>query len=118
MAFQRFPGIPRDMRTSFYGGLVTWLMVANLGVVAIVYALASNLPRPLAAALLMLTPMYFVTSLWGSAREDAGRYALAIGILLGPALHLVMPSFDLPATGIIGGVLAYAVHRMKRDAAA
>jgi predicted branched-subunit amino acid permease len=117
MAFQRFPGIPREMRTSFYAGLVAWLMVANLGVVAIVYALASNLPRPLSAALLMLTPMYFMTSLWGSARENAGRYALAIGIVLGPALHVVAPALDLPATGLIGGAIAYAVHRMKRDAA-
>ena len=72
MAFQRFPGVPREMRTAFYGGLATWLMIANLAVVAIVYSLAANLPPPLSAALLLLTPMYFLTSLWGSAREGQG----------------------------------------------
>lgn len=118
MAFQRFPGIPREMRTTFYSGLVAWLMAANLCVIAVVYALAANLPRPLSAALLLLTPMYFLTSLWGSARESAGRVALAIGIVLGPALHLLVPGFDLPATGLIGGCLAYAFHRMSKSAAA
>jgi predicted branched-subunit amino acid permease len=118
MAFQRFPGVPREMRTAFYGGLALWLMIANLAVVAIVYSLAARLPPTASAALLLLTPIYFLTSLWGSARESAGRLALAIGVVLGPVIHLLAPGFDLPATGLIGGGLAYVLYRMNRDAAA
>jgi predicted branched-subunit amino acid permease len=117
MAFQRFPGVPRDMRTAFYGGLATWLMIANLAVVAAVYSLATRLPPTVSAALLLLTPIYFLTSLWGSAREQAGQVAMVLGIVLGPVLHVTAPGFDLPAAGLIGGGLASAIHRVSRDAA-
>jgi predicted branched-subunit amino acid permease len=116
MAFQRFPGVPREMRTAFYGGLAAWLMIANLAVVTLVYSLAARLPPIVSAALLLLTPIYFLTSLWGSARERAGQVAMVLGIVLGPVLHLAAPGFELPAAGLIGGGLAYAIHRLGKSA--
>jgi predicted branched-subunit amino acid permease len=115
MAFQRFPGIPREMRTAFYGGLATWLLIANLAVVAVVFTVAPALPPTIAAALLLITPMYFLTSLWGSARDNAGKLALAVGIVLGPVCHAFVPSFDLLAAGLLGGGVAYAFHRIGRN---
>jgi predicted branched-subunit amino acid permease len=117
MAFQRFPGVPREMRTAFYGGLAAWLMIANVAVIVVVYSLAAKLPPTVSAALLLLTPLYFLTSLWGSARERAGQIAMVLGILLGPILHIAAPGFDLPAAGLVGGGLAYAIHRLSREAA-
>jgi predicted branched-subunit amino acid permease len=113
MAFQRFPGIPREMRTAFYGGLATWLLIANLAVVAVVFTVAPALPPAIAAALLLITPMYFLTSLWGSARDNAGKLALAIGIVLGPVCHALVPAFDLLAAGLLGGGVAYAFRRIS-----
>jgi hypothetical protein len=57
--------------------------------------------------------MYFLTSLWGSARERAGHIAMVLGLALGPAFHLVMPGLDLLAAGLLGGAAAYAWHRMS-----
>jgi len=82
-----------------------------------VYAVADTLPSAVSAALLMLTPMYFLTSLWGSAREKAGYAALILGMVLGPLFHMLTPEFDLLAAGLTGGLLAYVWHRLQRRAA-
>jgi predicted branched-subunit amino acid permease len=111
LAFQHLPHVPRERRTAFYAGLAGWLLVMNLGVVAVTYVAAPSLPPIVTAALLMLTPMYFLTSLWSAARDAAGKYALVLGIVLGPLCHLVAPAFDLVIAGVVGGCLAYALQR-------
>lgn len=118
VAFQHFPRVPREMRTAFYAGLAGWLLVANLGVVVIVYALAAALPPIASAALLLITPMYFLTSLWGSWRDATGKIALGIGVVLGPFFHAVAPTVDLLAAGLIGGGLSYGIQRLLGKRAA
>ncbi len=110
IAMETLREVPRDSRTSYYAGLGSTLILTNMTVVAIVYAVLDSLPPMVAAALFLLTPMYFVTSLWGSARERASHVAMVLGLALGPVLHLVMPGFDLLAAGALGGGLAYATH--------
>jgi predicted branched-subunit amino acid permease len=114
VAMQTVRDVPRDMRTSYYAGLGSTLVLSNMVVVAIVYAVLDSLPPMAAAALFLLTPMYFLTSLWGSARESASHVAMALGLVLGPAMHLVVPGFDLLAAGLVGGVLAFAFHVARR----
>jgi predicted branched-subunit amino acid permease len=114
MSFQRFPDIPREQRTSFYAGLAAMLMVMNLAVVAVVHPLAKELPPTLSALLLFLTPMYFLTSLWGSAREIAGAYAMLLGLVLGPICHVLVPQADLLVSGLVGGALAYGLQRWQQ----
>jgi predicted branched-subunit amino acid permease len=111
IAMEKLRRVPRDMRTSYYAGLGSTLVLANMAVVAIVFLLAERLPPAASAALFLLTPMYFLTSLWGSAREQAGHVAMIIGLVLGPVFHLVLPEFDLLAAGLIGGLTAYGFHR-------
>lgn len=81
-------------------------------VVGAVYVLADALPAEITAALFMLTPMYFLTSLWGSAREWATNLAMVLGIVLGPMAHVFAPSFDLLIAGFAGGIGAYAIYRI------
>lgn len=114
IALERFPEIPRKMRTSFYAGLGSTLILANMGVVTVVFLLAERLPSAVSAALFMLTPMYFLTSLWGSARERAGHVAMVLGLGLGPLFHVLAPDLDLLAAGILGGALAYGYHQFSR----
>ncbi len=114
LAMERLRGVPRDMRTTYYAGLGGTLILTNMVTVALVYAVAEALPSTISAALLMLTPMYFLTSLWGSARETAGLVAMVLGLILGPVFHWLMPRFDLLAAGLIGGVLAYGWHVWRR----
>lgn len=111
LALERFPGVPRVMRTAYYTGLGSTLVLVNMVVVAIVFAVAESLPPIASAALFLLTPMYFLTSLWGSARESAAHVAMILGLALGPVFHVIAPGFDLLAAGLIGGLGAYAWHR-------
>lgn len=118
LSMQQMPAIPRPMRTTYYTGLALFLLLINMVVVAVVYSVADGLPPTVSAALLLLTPMYFLTSLWGSARERAGHVAMVAGLVLGPVFHVVSPRFDLVAAGVIGGGIAYGFHRIARQRAA
>ena len=114
IAMERLRDIPRDLRTSYYLGLGSTLVLGNMAVVAVVFLLADSLPPSVSALLFLLTPMYFLTSLWGSARERAGHVAMVLGLGLGPAFHVIAPKFDLLAAGILGGGFAYAFHCLSR----
>ena len=114
IAMERFPQVPRGRRTSFYFGIGSTLLTLNVLVTAVVYLTAASMPVGVAAAFFFLTPMYFLTSLWSSAREWAGHAALISGLVLGPVFHFVLPQIDLLAAGIVGGLLAYAAHRFRR----
>ncbi|MEZ5811481.1 MAG: AzlC family ABC transporter permease [Rhizobiaceae bacterium] len=117
IAMERFPGVPRQRRTGFYFGIGTTLIVLNVLAVAVVFLTSAQLPAGVAAAMFLLTPMYFLSSLWSSAREWAGHAAIVLGLALGPIFHFVVPGFDLLAAGLIGGLLAYAAHRIRRGSA-
>lgn len=114
IAMDKVPRVPREMRTAFYAGLGSTLILANACIVALVYMLLSGLPPMVAAALFLLTPMYFLTSMWGSAREQASHIAMVLGLVIGPFMHLVVPGFELVAAGLIGGGIAYGVHCLRR----
>lgn len=114
IAMERFPRVPRARRTGFYFGIGSTLMALNVLIAALVFITSARMSAGVAAAFLMLTPMYFLTSLWSSARENAGLVALALGLVLGPVFHFLAPRVDLLAAGATGGVLAYAFHRIGR----
>lgn len=118
LAMEHLRNVPRDMRTTWYLGLGSTLVLANMVVVAIVFMLAPRLPAMASAALLLLTPIYFLTSLWGSAREKASHVAMVLGLLLGPVFYLLVPGFELLATGLVGGSAAYLFHRLSAKGSA
>lgn len=110
IAMDRLRDIPRERRTAFYLGLGSTLVLVNMIVVAVVFLIAGQLPAPISAALFLLTPMYFLTSMWGSAREHAGHVAMLLGLVLGPIFHIYAPGFDLLLAGLIGGFAAWLYH--------
>jgi len=110
LAMEKFRHVPREHRTAFYGGLGGSLVLTNMIVVGVVFVLAGRLPPTVSAALFFLTPMYFLTSLWGSAREAAAKYAMLLGLAVGPVFHVVVPGFDLLASGLVAGLAAFAIH--------
>ena len=119
LAMDQLRHVPRDMRTTYYAGLGGTLVLANMILTGVVFLLADSFPPAVMAALLLLTPIYFLTSLWGSARERAGHVAMVLGIVLGPLVHLYAPGFDLLIAGLIGGIGAYLIHRAQsREAGA
>jgi predicted branched-subunit amino acid permease len=114
MAFARFPTVPKDYRTSFFAGLVTVLVGSNMLLAVIVYEVADDLPPLVSAALIFITPLYFLFSLWGSARERASHYAMIAGFALTPLFHIFLPQIDILGAGIIGGLLAYFAARAAK----
>ena len=114
LAMDQLRHLPREARTTYYAGLGGALVLANMLLVGVVFALADSFPPAMMAALLLLTPIYFLTSLWGSARERAGHVAMIAGLVLGPVVHVYMPAFDLLIAGLVGGTLAFAWHKRRR----
>jgi predicted branched-subunit amino acid permease len=113
-AHRLLPALPRHSRISFVNGLGLSFMMAALIGTFIGYYLAASLPALLTAGLLFLTPMSFLISTVRNCRLPADWLALAFGIVLGPLLAWWQIGLDLLWTGIVGGLVAYAVHRLLR----
>jgi hypothetical protein len=92
----------------------TWVRRLVFGFVG--YYLAAGLPPLLAGGLLFLTPMSFLSSTARNAKQMIDKLALVCGLALGPLLAYLHVQLDLMWTGVVGGTLAYAVHRLREAA--
>ncbi|MHA7772481.1 AzlC family ABC transporter permease [Roseibium sp. M-1] len=113
-AMKNLPDLPREGRLPFFigfGGAVTSFVFCMTGVS---YLLVESMPGMVAGALFLLTPVYFLCSLWGAARLNADRAAMVAGLLLGPVFFVQLPGLDLLWTGLVGGSLAYLGTRIMR----
>lgn len=111
------PALPPERRIAFCNGLsVTYMgTAATFGFVG--YYLAAGLPPLFAGTLLFLTPMSFLITTARNARNMVDRLALVTGIVLGTLLTGMNVELDLMWTGVGGGTLAYALHRLRRATA-
>jgi predicted branched-subunit amino acid permease len=113
-SFRLLPPVSRERRIAFTNGLgVSFMVAAHLGTVLGFY-LATSLPVLLTAGLLFLTPMSFLISTTRNCRLLADWLALGIGVVLGPLLAFWQVGLDLVWTGIVGGSVAYGIHRLRR----
>jgi predicted branched-subunit amino acid permease len=109
------PMQPRQCRIAFYNGLGTGLILSALTATTLGFYLAGRLPVLFAAALLFLTPMSFIVSVSQNSRL-MDRLALALGLAIAPVLASAKIELDLLWTGILGGTLAYLLHRLREAA--
>jgi predicted branched-subunit amino acid permease len=104
---RRLPALPAELRLAHHLGIgvaVCCMMV--LGSLA-GFLLTGGVPAPVSAALVFTTPLYFILSLVISSQSRMDAAAVVLGCGLAPLLYLAVPGFDLLATGLIGGTLAY-----------
>ncbi|MFB2552158.1 AzlC family ABC transporter permease [Ensifer soli] len=113
-AMERVRDVPREHRVSFFAGFGTTLVLVNMVLVALVYNLVSAFPPIVAGCLFFLTPVYFLASIWTSARHPVIHVALAVGLVAGPVFYLLAPEFDILLAGLIGGTAAWAIERAWR----
>lgn len=107
------PGMPHHRRIPFCNGLSVGYMGTAVVFGFVGYYLAAGLPVLLAATLLFLTPMSFLISTANNARLMIDRLAFGLGLALGPAFVYFAIDLDLMWTGLVGGTLAYLVHRFR-----
>ena len=112
-SFRLLPGITPEFRLAFCYGLSVGYMATAVVFGLIGFYLAAGLPPLLAAALLFLTPMSFLTSTARNCREMIDVLAFIFGIVLGPLFAWYQVGLDLLWTGVIGGGLAYGIHRLR-----
>ena len=110
------PAMPQQWRIAFCNGLSVGYMGTAVVFGFAGYYLAAGLPPLLAGTLLFLTPMSFLISTARNAHMMVDRLALVLGLVLGPVLTEMQVQLDLMWTGVVGGTLAYAVHRLREAA--
>jgi predicted branched-subunit amino acid permease len=110
------PALPGENRVAFLNGMGSGFLAVGTAFTAVGFYLAASLPLVLTAALLMLTPLAFLMSIAGNARLLADRLALGLGLTIGPLFAAYQVQLDLLWAGIIGGSLAYGLHRLREAA--
>jgi predicted branched-subunit amino acid permease len=116
-ALRRAPHQPRRERTAYTLGIAALLLASSITGGTVGFLLAASVPTTIAAALLLLTPMYFLFSMLSSARTRIDMLPIVVGLVLGPLLHMALPQFDLLLTGLIGGTASFLVMRWRRGRA-
>lgn len=107
------PSIAPPFRIIFCNGLSSGFMTIAIVCGSVGYYLAAGLPPLLAAGLSFLTPMSFLTSSAKNCRQILDVLAFVFGVVLGPLLAWYQVGLDLMWSGIIGGVAAYGIHRLR-----
>ena len=107
------PGIAPQWRIPFCNGLSAGYMATATTFGFVGFYLAAGLPPLLAGALLFLTPMSFLMSTARNARMMIDKLGLVLGLIIGPLLTMLDVNLDLMWTGLVGGTLAYLVHRIR-----
>jgi predicted branched-subunit amino acid permease len=109
------PGMPREHRLPFCNGIGVTLVLVGTVATAAGYYLQSALPAVFAAGAMFITPISFLVSTARNARLLLEKAALGLGLVIGPLFAFSQIEFDLLWTGIIGGTLAYGLHRLQRS---
>jgi len=107
---RHLPSVPPDLRLAFYLGMGLGLSAVMLAGTLAGYALAGSVPVAVAATLLFLTPIYFLLSLVATSQSRMDLFAIGIGCALAPVFYLAAPGFDLLATGLVGGTVAFLLR--------
>lgn len=108
------PHRPAEARVPFALGLGNgFIGISLLGTVA-GYFLAGELPPPLAAGLLFLTPLSFSLLMVRNSADMTDWLALVAGFAILPLVMHLDGGLDLMLAGIGGGSLAYGIGRVLR----
>ena len=114
-AMEHVRDVPRSGRVAFFAGFGMTLTTVNILLVGLVYGAVSEFPPVVSGCLFFLTPVYFLTSIWISARHRVIYWALGVGLALGWLFAVIAPEYDILLAGIVGGTLAWWGERMLRQ---
>lgn len=113
-ATRRCPDLPLDQRLPYYLAFA----FANIGVIIFAtwlgFALADWLPSGITAALVFVTPVFFMLLFTTEAPNRACHYALALGAIAGPLLYGFTPEWSVLLSGLAAGTLGFALDEIGR----
>ncbi|WP_426230189.1 AzlC family ABC transporter permease [Pararhizobium sp. DWP3-4] len=113
-AMEKVQAVPREHRVTFFAGFGITLVLVNMLLVAAVYQFVAEFPPIVAGCLFFLTPVYFLVSIWSSARHPVIYVAMIVGLVAGPFFYWLAPEFDILLAGVGGGTLAWLAERNWR----
>ncbi len=118
-SLRRLPDMEKERRLPFFFGFALTCITLTTLTSGLGYWLTAAVPAPLAAGLMMLSPIYFLAATARSARSGADWLAIAAGAALGPLTQaFVGGGFDLPALALVGGggawLAGYVARRRAR----
>lgn len=109
------PDTPIEERIPYFLGFANTVLIAATFATGAGYYLIGQLPTAFAAGLLLTSPLFFLVNMVASARQTIDWLALGLGFGLAPFAIAVVPAgLDLLVEGLVGGTLAYLVHRFLR----
>ncbi len=109
------PRLPKEARAIHcLGFCLALLLFTSFGTVLGFYA-AHLLPPDIAAATLMVTPIYFFLSLLETSKRKTEKIAFALGLALAIPLTIWSPNWALIGSGLIGGTIAYIIAKKGRE---
>ena len=111
---RRLPRLPAGLRLPHFCGIGTGMVTATITGTSLGYVIAGALPPILSAALLFMTPLYFLCSMLMTSTRLTDRLAILLGCLMGPPFYLLAPGLDLMLTGVIAGTLAFVIGEWRR----
>lgn len=111
---RRAPMLPRRLRGAYALGITGALIGASSAGAIFGFLLSANVPEIFAAALLFLTPVYFLLSMLATSRAARDILPILAGLALAPVFHLVAPQWDLLLTGLAGGTASFLAARWLR----
>jgi hypothetical protein len=115
---ERISDVPREHRViAFFAGFGVTVTIANIILVAFIYSTVAACRQCLAGALFFLTPVYFLTSIWASTRDRAGRIAMVFGLAMGPCVPPDRAGVRHSLHRRCGGTLAFLIDRSGKSGA-
>jgi len=108
------PHLPGEARVAFTLGLGNALLCASLVGTVLGYQMAGQVPAPLAAGLLFLTPLSFSVLMVRNAATLADALPLVAGFAIMPLTLGLDGGLDLLIAGVGGGTIAYTIDRIRR----
>ena len=111
VALLRFPEVPPEQRLPWFLGFVSVILAAALLGTTGGYVLAGAVPPTVTLGLVFVNPLYFMLVFTVDLRERAKAWALGLGAVLGPAMHLLSPDWGLLVAGIVAGTAAFMIAR-------
>ncbi|WID97284.1 AzlC family ABC transporter permease [Bosea vestrisii] len=114
-SFRRLPAMPPEQRVPYFFGFANALIVVSSFTTFVGFQLAGVVPAPVAAGLLCLTPIFFLSSMTAGIRGLGDKIAIGLGLALAPAAGWAIGGgFDLIASGVVGGSIAFLVQRRRK----